>query len=620
RTALLLWLKGSCHFSAHKVRFVRLSPLEVLVFPPVTSYHRLLIHSTAQEFSRLCSFSISQGDNRRTVVCPKAYRIMPDSPEDTSVSSLTRKSSSSIAEGRGQVTPEGSTSDTKARQQESTSVTPPKRATPRDRSTKKNRRPDQQIYVPRRGRQTNRTSPEIPQSVKKSIDTKQPTLKGSQQSEKPLAGVGDHHINQTDRCINASSRAVEAEISSSSKALSIEDQDNLSTKLGNGAVDDRLVDTDIDQCLPSSCRTPDLEDTRREVEDKIVESLSKYRESHCEVVLNNIPCDFQRESSDNDVIQESSTEGVSIACTPAQEQPQEIVCERALKDTRIIRSGNQTKVRKLESECYKVVATQDQPPSPTEEIMADDATRLEPTGVSGNGDDKTAKIADDSKEPRKDGGEKDDVKKEDDEGEEEEDSWDTMFDEEGNSLQEDEVKEITDAVGGISVSVKKPAHDYHNFSPKDTTDYSKLEHVIEAYDFPADFKMEDLVMTFSAFNNKGFDVKWVDDTHALIVFTTPQVASDALGLQNPMLRTRLLSLASKQSKQKAKATVEFLQPYRPRPETSSLAARRMVSNALGVKSNVSKEQRDAERQKLKEAKEKKRDEKRQKADVWDGNI
>ena len=210
-------------------------------------------------------------------------------------------------------------------------------------------------------------------------------------------------------------------------------------------MDDRLVDTDIDQCLPSSCRTPDLEDTRREVEDKIVESLSKYRESHCEVVLNDIPCGFQRESSDKDVVQESSTEGVSVACTPEQEQPQEIVCERALKDTRIIRSGNQTKVRKLESECYKVVATQDQPPLPTEDIMADDATRLEPTGVSGNGDDKIAKRADDSadKEPREDGGEKDDVKKEEDEGEEEEeDSWDTMFDEEGNSLQEDEVKEV----------------------------------------------------------------------------------------------------------------------------------------------------------------------------------
>lgn len=520
------------------------------------------------------------------------------------------------------MTPEGSTSDTKARQQESTSVTPPKRATPRDRSTKKNRRPDQQIYVPRRGRQTNRISPENPRSVKQSTDTKQPTLKGSQQSEKPLEGVhvGDHH-NQTDRHINASPRTVEADLSSSSKAPSIEDPDNLSTTLGNGAVDDRLVDTDIEQCLPSSCRTPDLEDTRREVEEKIVESLSKYRQSHREAVLNVTPCGFQRGSSGHDVVQESSTEGVSIACTPAQEQPQEIVCESALKDTCSIRSGNQTKVRQLESECYKVVATQDQPPLPTEDIMADDATHLEPTGISGKGDEVTAKRADDSadKGPREDG-EKDDVKKEDDEGEEEEDSWDTMFDEEGNSLQEDEVKEITDAVGGISVSVKKPAHDYHNFSPKDTTDYSKLEHVIEAYDFPADFKMEDLVMTFSAFNNKGFDVKWVDDTHALIVFTTPQVASDALGLQNPMLRTRLLSLASKQSKQKAKATVEFLQPYRPRPETSSLAARRMVSNALGVKSNVSKEQRDAERQKLKEAKEKKRDEKRQKADVWDGNI
>ncbi|XP_071502854.1 coiled-coil domain-containing protein R3HCC1L-like [Diadema antillarum] len=87
-----------------------------------------------------------------------------------------------------------------------------------------------------------------------------------------------------------------------------------------------------------------------------------------------------------------------------------------------------------------------------------------------------------------------------------------------------------------------------------------------------------------------------------------------------MMRTRPLSLATKQSKQKAKGVAEFLQPYKPRPETSSVAARRMVSSALGIKSTVSKEQRAAEKQKLKEAKEKKREEKRQQADMWEGNI
>lgn len=47
---------------------------------------------------------------------------------------------------------------------------------------------------------------------------------------------------------------------------------------------------------------------------------------------------------------------------------------------------------------------------------------------------------------------------------------------------------------------------------------------------------------------------------------------------------------------------EFLQPYKPRPETTAAAARRLVAGALGLATNVSKEKRDKERQQLKEAK------------------
>lgn len=47
------------------------------------------------------------------------------------------------------------------------------------------------------------------------------------------------------------------------------------------------------------------------------------------------------------------------------------------------------------------------------------------------------------------------------------------------------------------------------------------ECVIEIYDFPAEFKTSDLINIFAAYRSKNFQIKWVDDTHALGVFPSP---------------------------------------------------------------------------------------------------
>lgn len=47
---------------------------------------------------------------------------------------------------------------------------------------------------------------------------------------------------------------------------------------------------------------------------------------------------------------------------------------------------------------------------------------------------------------------------------------------------------------------------------------------------------------------------------------------------------------------------DYLLPAKERPQTSAALARRLVIGALGVKSNLTKEQREAERRKLHEAK------------------
>ena len=45
-----------------------------------------------------------------------------------------------------------------------------------------------------------------------------------------------------------------------------------------------------------------------------------------------------------------------------------------------------------------------------------------------------------------------------------------------------------------------------------------------------------------------------------------------------------------------------MEPYRRRPETTAAVARSLVSGALGIKAAVSREKRNEERQKIKDAK------------------
>ncbi|XP_077992331.1 coiled-coil domain-containing protein R3HCC1L-like [Glandiceps talaboti] len=200
-----------------------------------------------------------------------------------------------------------------------------------------------------------------------------------------------------------------------------------------------------------------------------------------------------------------------------------------------------------------------------------------------------------------------------------------MFDDSGECLNEDLKKELSKQVKKKkkekAIVVQKAEYDYYNYQPKDNFDYSAFSHVIEVYDFPPELKTEDLLMAFKQFQTQGFDIKWVDDTHALAVFSGSICANDALDTKHPLLKTRPLMMATRESKMKARKSVEFLQPYRARPETTAMTARRLVIGALGISGiSAPRAKRDEERRKLKEAKDKKREEKKQKHDMWEGNI
>lgn len=204
----------------------------------------------------------------------------------------------------------------------------------------------------------------------------------------------------------------------------------------------------------------------------------------------------------------------------------------------------------------------------------------------------------------------------------EEDSWDTLFNDDGDCLDPHLLEELAVREGKKKESIQEPRFDYYNMDRDDDDDIDltddELSHIVEIYDFPTEFKTEDLLKLFHCYQQRGFDIKWIDDTHALGLFSSPIAAREALRSKNPLMKLRPLSKSSSATKAKARSCSDYLLPAKERPQTSAALARKLVIGALGVKSNLTKEQREAERKKLQEAKEQKRLAAKQRDDAWEG--
>ncbi|CAF1091469.1 unnamed protein product [Rotaria sordida] len=206
------------------------------------------------------------------------------------------------------------------------------------------------------------------------------------------------------------------------------------------------------------------------------------------------------------------------------------------------------------------------------------------------------------------------------EEEEEEEEWEKILDSNENPLYNDSVEEIQTKFKE-SVQIKKPTNDYSQWSVDDIQiKEADLAHVVEVSNFPSTFRSEDLSNAFKTLTRSIFDIKWVDETHALIVFPDANMALDALQMEHPLLKVCSMSQASSASKKKAKNSLEFLQPYKTRPQTSSLTANRRICAALGLKNPMSSDKTKTERQKIETARQQKIRDKEEQKTVWDGGI
>ncbi|XP_049532134.1 uncharacterized protein LOC125949276 [Anopheles darlingi] len=200
--------------------------------------------------------------------------------------------------------------------------------------------------------------------------------------------------------------------------------------------------------------------------------------------------------------------------------------------------------------------------------------------------------------------------------EEEEDDWESMYDDNGDCLNPKMIDELTTAVGKVAIEV--PQSDYKAYETKQAVlNDEEFPHVLEVSRFPAEFKTQDLMMLFSQYKETGFDIKWVDDTHALAVFSSSKIAAEVLAAGHAFVQVKPLAEATSESRSKARKCASSLQPYRARPVTCAALARRMVTTALGVRLKTAPEERENERRVLREAKERKLLAAKQRDEVWD---
>uniref|UniRef100_A0A1B0B967 R3H domain-containing protein n=1 Tax=Glossina palpalis gambiensis TaxID=67801 RepID=A0A1B0B967_9MUSC len=201
-------------------------------------------------------------------------------------------------------------------------------------------------------------------------------------------------------------------------------------------------------------------------------------------------------------------------------------------------------------------------------------------------------------------------------GNEGDDDWESMYDESGECLDPKIIQELTTSVGKVKIEVPKMDYSAYLTKQKLLND-EEFPHVLEVSNFPVEFKNQDLLMVFAQYKESGFDIKWVDDTHALAVFSSSTVAAEVLTMGHPFVVLKPLTEATLESRLKAKKCAASLQPYRPRPETCAALARRLVTGALGVRLKTAAAERENEKRVLREAKERKLLAAKQREETWE---
>ncbi|XP_017892589.1 uncharacterized protein LOC108632472 isoform X2 [Ceratina calcarata] len=615
----------------------------VLVFPPVNSYRRYIIHQLVQDrFADLHTFSVGQGSARRTVVCYKSDVIRDSKLNGVEPTpNCTTKNSSSLLEmGVERLSRSSSASPERVRVQRQAKSTPAveiyrppaaRRAKHEiqtnvdqvlvqpaaDSSTAKTprqRRPDRAVYVPRHRRsletegnvqpvesiRVNRTAKEISQGQSKSCPDTKPEDSDVQQNAKHVK-KGSNECLDRDR--SNSEPKINERIEVTSKDIySSTDLKASTVEISNRQVAEQLEDVPNDlnssTALEIVCEISNTSESQSE--KQIPRDSSENKDSLDTVDI----CTYSEINVNEEVDRPDKYKDDNIV-TNTIKNNNKINTELSNKDEITNQRNAQMTRHNMVSNVLIISDTKNkkEPKTKVNEVIP---VPMPPP------EKKVKKVIRQRSKPAPPPSPP--VKKIN----RDECDWDSLFDDNGDCLDPTLIEELTSAVG--DVMIEQPKNDYKPYSKHIEVSSDEFAHVLEIYNFPSEFKTSDLAAVFSPFKNGGFELKWVDDTHCLGVFSSPLVAAEVLASDHPFVKTRPLSEATALSKTKAKRSAEFLQPYRSRPETCAALARRLVTGALGVKLATARQEREHEKNILREAKEKRRLANKQREDAWEGII
>ncbi|CAK1545438.1 unnamed protein product [Leptosia nina] len=556
----------------------------VLVFPPVSNYRRFLIHRCVEQLSRpeLTTFSIGVNDERRTVVCYRD-KLLSDEACARPIMGLTQTQKGDAAQNDH--CPVGSAARAQPLEK------------PRSASTKP-RRPDRAVYVPRALRGDSATEENKSTENKRtshSADGKCPKSPASK--EKSVHGTPKRSLDKN--------------------FCNVYTPPHLRNQRSHTAPDeasDHLEAPSENIDVPFSCEVPNG-DSAISYSDSSYKELEVGESFYIGDYFANGQLGFYTpglyEYTGTDGWRTNETEDLTMSLAETQgniidkdylydkdEDIEKIELKRASQE--INRSSKRIIKQTFDSDVLVISDPIEEP-----------SLRASPQEKEENDVPKEQKA---KSKPKLEA--KVSVKRE-------ENDWDAVFDDSGECLDPSLIEELTSTVGKVHISKAKNNYDQYQTrgqalfnGPYDET----FAHVVEVYDFPSEFKTNDLLSLFSEYKDTGFEIKWVDDTHALIVFSSAKIAAEVLSTQRSLAKCRPLHAATLESRNKAKKCAEFLQPYRQRPETCTALARRLVSGALGVRLSTARQERDEERRLITIAREKKRKAALHKEAAWDGSL